>query len=88
MGIGNDRRLALGGALEIELGELHRRPVPRVEAVEPRAGVAAGGRSGKLEARMAPDEARRERPGEARRTGHQHSRLTHEATRRSPQARP
>ena len=51
--------------VQVELLKLHRHVVPRVQAIESLAGVPARGGRRELEARVAPYEPRRERPGEA-----------------------
>jgi hypothetical protein len=49
MGVGDDRCVDVGVAVEVELLERHRDPVVWVEVVEPAADVGARGHSGELE---------------------------------------
>ena len=63
--VGDDRRVDPLDPVEVELGQLDRHPVARVERVEPLAGVAARGRGDELQARVVPDDLRRQRAGEA-----------------------
>ena len=48
--VGDDRRVDVLERVEVELGQLDRHPVARVELVEPLAGVAARGRGDQLQA--------------------------------------
>ena len=86
--IGDQGGVVSGSLLEIELLQLDRDAVARVEAIEPRTGLAARGGRSELEARVPPDQVRGERAGIAGRAGNQYSHFTHGATRRSPRARP
>src|SRR6476469_730852 len=97
--VGDDRRVDLLDLVEVELAQLERHPVARVEAVEPLAGVAARGDRDQLQLRVAPDDLRRQGAGEAGGAGNQHPRrgvavewlcepISHAATPRSLPARP
>ena len=63
--VGDDRRVDVLERVEVELGQLDRHAVARVELFEPLAGVAARGGGDQLQLRVAPDELGGERAGEA-----------------------
>jgi hypothetical protein len=71
MRVGDDRGVDLLDLVEVELGQLERHGVARVEAVEPLARIAARGDRDQLQLRVAPDDLRRQRPGETRGAGDQ-----------------
>ena len=62
MRVGDDRGVDAVELVEVELGQLERHPVARVEAVEPGAGIAARGDRDQLQMRVAPDDLRRRAP--------------------------
>ena len=72
--IGDDRGVDSLDPVGVELGQLERHPVARVERVEPLAGVAARGHRDEFEPRVAPDDLRRQGAGEAGGAGDQHPR--------------
>ncbi len=97
--VGDDRRVDPLDPVEVELGQLQRHPVARVEPVEPLAGVAARGDRDQLQPRVAPDDLRRQRAGEPGGAGNQDPRggvaferlgrvVSHAATPRSSPAQP
>ena len=49
--VGDDRRVDVGVAVEVELLEHQRHPVVGIELVQPPPGVGAGGDRGQLEGR-------------------------------------
>ena len=64
VGVGDDRGVDVGVAVEVELLELERHPVVRVEIVEPPADVAARGDRLQLERRVAVEQPRGQRARE------------------------
>ena len=82
--VGDDRRVEAREVVQVELLQRQRHAVARVDRVEPRADVAARRDARQLETRMAMDDPRRERAGEAAGAGDEDPWLSHGATPRCP----
>ena len=73
VGVGDDRGVDLGVAIEIELVELERHPVMGIQVVEPPPHVAAGGHRAQLQGWMAVQQPRGQRAREACGSEHRHA---------------
>ena len=71
MRIGDDRGIDLLERVEVELGQLDRDPIARIEAVQPLAGVAARGRGDEPPAAGDSRRAGPRAPAESRGAGDQ-----------------